>query len=168
MQIAAQKITPCLWFDREAEEAAKFYCSVFDNSRITYVSRYGEEGYEIHGRPAGSVMVVQFELGGQKFIAMNGGPQFKFDEAISFQIHCADQKEVDDYWERLTADGGKEVACGWLKDKFGLSWQVVPTVLYEMLTDKDYDASQRVMKAFMQMKKYDIAALERAFEGVDA
>lgn len=168
MQIAAQKITPCLWFDSEAEEAAKFYCSVFDNSRITYVSRYGEEGYEIHGRPAGSVMVVQFELGGQKFIAMNGGPQFKFDEAISFQIHCADQKEVDDYWERLTADGGKEVACGWLKDKFGLSWQVVPSVLYEMLTDKDYEASQRVMKAFMQMKKYDIAALERAFEGVDA
>jgi predicted 3-demethylubiquinone-9 3-methyltransferase (glyoxalase superfamily) len=168
MQIAAQKITPCLWFDSEAEEAAKFYCSVFDNSRTTYVSRYGEEGYEIHGRPAGSVMVVQFELGGQKFIAMNGGPQFKFDEAISFQIHCADQKEVDYYWERLTADGGKEVACGWLKDKFGLSWQVVPTVLYEMLTDRDYAASQRVMKAFMQMKKYDIAALERAFEGVDA
>jgi predicted 3-demethylubiquinone-9 3-methyltransferase (glyoxalase superfamily) len=168
MQLVSQKITPCLWFDSEAEEAAKFYCSVFDNAHITYVSRYGEEGYEIHGRPAGSVMVVQFELGGQKFIAMNGGPQFKFDEAISFQIHCADQKEVDDYWERLTADGGKEVACGWLKDKFGLSWQVVPSVLYEMLTDKDYEASRRVMKAFMQMKKYDIAALERAFEGVDA
>lgn len=165
MPIAAQKITPCLWFDTEAEEAANFYCSVFDNSRITSISRYGEEGHEIHGKPAGSVMVVQFELDGQTFIAMNGGPQFKFDEAISFQIHCADQKEVDHYWERLTADGGTEVACGWLKDKFGLSWQVVPTVLYEMLTDKDYAASQRVMKAFMQMKKYDIAALKRAFDG---
>jgi predicted 3-demethylubiquinone-9 3-methyltransferase (glyoxalase superfamily) len=164
MPIASQTITPCLWFDTEAEEAANFYCSVFDNSRITYVSRYGEEGHEVHGKLAGSVMVVQFELGGQKFIAMNGGPQFKFDEAVSFQIHCADQKEVDYYWEKLT-EGGTEVACGWLKDKFGLCWQVVPAVLYEMLTDKDYAASQRVMKAFMQMKKYDIAALQRAFEG---
>jgi len=163
MAITPQTITPCLWFDTEAEEAAKFYCSVFDNSRITMISHYGEEGHEIHGKPAGSVMVVQFELDGQKFIAMNGGPQFKFDEAISFQVHCADQKEVDYYWEKLT-EGGKEVACGWLKDKFGLSWQVVPTVLYELLTDKDYAASQRVMKAFMQMKKYDIAALRRAFE----
>lgn len=163
MAITPQTITPCLWFDTEAEEAAKFYCSVFDNSRITMISHYGEEGHEIHGKPAGSVMVVQFELDGQKFIAMNGGPQFKFDEAISFQVHCADQKEVEYYWEKLT-EGGKEVACGWLKDKFGLSWQVVPTVLYELLTDKDYAASQRVMKAFMQMKKYDIAALRRAFE----
>jgi predicted 3-demethylubiquinone-9 3-methyltransferase (glyoxalase superfamily) len=167
MQIAAQQITPCLWFDSEAEDAAKFYCAIFDNSRITYVSHYGEEGQEIHGRPAGSVMVVQFELGGQKFIAMNGGPLFTFDEAVSFQVHCQDQAEVDHYWAKLTA-GGEEHPCGWLKDKFGLSWQVVPTVLYEMLTAQDYAASQRVMKAFMQMKKYDIAALQRAFQGVEA
>ncbi|MEZ5827014.1 MAG: VOC family protein [Hyphomicrobiales bacterium] len=167
MSITPQKITPCLWFDRQAEDAAKFYCSVFDNSRITSVSYYGKEGHEIHRMPAGLVMAVAFELDGQKFSAMNGGPLFTFDEAVSFQIHCADQKEVDYYWEKLT-EGGKEVACGWLKDKFGLSWQVVPTVLFEMLTDKDHAASQRVMKAFMQMKKYDIAALERAFEGVAA
>jgi predicted 3-demethylubiquinone-9 3-methyltransferase (glyoxalase superfamily) len=168
MPIATQKIVPCLWFDTQAEDAAKFYCSIFDNSRITYVSHYGEEGHEVHRKPAGTVMVVQFELGGEQFIAMNGGPEFTFDEAVSFQIHCADQKEVDYYWERLTSDGGKEVACGWLKDKFGLSWQVVPTVLYEMLTGEDHAASQRVMKAFMQMTKYDIAALERAYEGVEA
>jgi predicted 3-demethylubiquinone-9 3-methyltransferase (glyoxalase superfamily) len=165
MQIASQKIVPCLWFDTQAEEAARFYCTVFENSRITEISRYGEEGYEIHGKPAGSVMAVAFDLDGQKFIAMNGGPLFTFDEAVSFQVHCEDQTEVDYYWAKLTA-GGEEHPCGWLKDKFGLSWQVVPTVLYEMLTDKDYAASQRVMKAFMQMKKYDIAALERAFEGV--
>jgi len=165
MPIATQKITPCLWFDTEAEDAAKFYCSVFDNSRIDTVSRYGEEGYEIHGKPAGSVMAVAFELEGQKFAALNGGPQFKFDEAVSFQVHCKDQKEVDYYWEKLIAGGGQEGPCGWLKDRFGLSWQVVPSVLFEMLTDGNYAASQRVMKAFLQMKKFDIAALERAFEG---
>ncbi|ODR99187.1 hypothetical protein AUC68_04010 [Methyloceanibacter methanicus] len=164
MPIPSKTITPCLWFDTEAEEAAKFYCSVFDNSHITYTSHYGEEGHEIHGKPAGSVMSVMFELDGQKFTAMNGGPLFKFDEAVSFQVACKDQKEVDYYWEALTA-GGEEGPCGWLKDKFGLSWQVVPTVLSDLLTDKDYAASQRVMKAFMQMKKYDIAALHRAFEG---
>lgn len=164
MTVASQKIAPCLWFDTQAEEAAEFYCGIFDNSRITYVSHYGEEGYERHGKPAGSVMAVQFELDGQTFIAMNGGPLFTFDEAVSFQIHCQDQNEVDYYWAKLPA-GGQESACGWLKDKFGLSWQVVPTVLYEMLTDEDHAASQRVMKAFMQMKRYDIAALERAFEG---
>ena len=164
MTIAASKIVPCLWFDSEAEEAAKFYCSVFNNSRITYVSRYGEEGHDIHRKPAGSVMVVMFELDGQKFTAMNGGPRVTFDDAVSFQIECKDQDEVDYYWAKLTA-GGEERPCGWLKDKFGLSWQVVPVVLYEMLTDKDCAASQRVMHAFMQMTKYDVAALKCAFEG---
>lgn len=164
MPVSSNLIRPCLWFDSEAEDAAKFYCSVFGNSRITSVSHYGEEGREIHGKPAGSVMVVAFELGGQKFTAMNGGPLFKFDEAVSSQIECKDQKEIDYYWDKLT-DGGEERPCGWLKDKFGLSWQVVPSVLKELLTDADYAASQRVMKAFMQMKKYDIATLQRAFEG---
>jgi len=165
MAITPQKITPCLWFDTEAEDAAKFYCAIFDNARINAVSRYGKEGHEIHGKEAGSVMAVEFELDGQKFAGLNGGPQFKFDEAISFQIHCADQKEVDYYWENLTADGGQEGPCGWLKDRFGLSWQVIPIALFEMLTAKDHAASQRVTKAFLQMKKFDIAALHRAFEG---
>jgi predicted 3-demethylubiquinone-9 3-methyltransferase (glyoxalase superfamily) len=165
MSIPPQKITPCLWFDTEAEDAAKFYCAIFDNSRINTVTRYGKEGHEIHGKPAGSVMAVAFELDGQKFSALNGGPQFKFDEAISFQIHCADQNDVDYYWERLTAAGGSEGPCGWLKDRFGLSWQVVPDALFDMLTDGDHAASQRVTNAFLQMKKFDIAALKRAFEG---
>lgn len=167
MPVTSNTIAPCFWFDTEAEEAAKFYCSIFDNSRITYTSHYGEEGREVHGKPPGSVMVVMFELDGQKFTAMNGGPLFKFDEAVSFQIECKDQDEVDYYWEKLT-NGGEERPCGWLRDKFGLSWQVVPTVLYELLADKDYAASQRVMHAFMQMKRYDIAALKRAFEGTAA
>jgi predicted 3-demethylubiquinone-9 3-methyltransferase (glyoxalase superfamily) len=164
MPISAPKINPCLWFDTEAEDAAKFYCSVFKNSRIGKVNRYVDEGQEIHGKPAGSVMAVEFELDGQKFAALNGGPQFKFDEAISFQVHCADQKEVDYYWEKLSA-GGKEVACGWLKDKFGLSWQIVPTALFEMLASPDRDKVKRVTKTFLTMKKFDIAALERAFDG---
>ena len=125
MPIAEQKITPCLWFDTEAEDAAKFYCSIFENSKIEQVSRYVDAGQEIHGKKAGSVMVVAFQLEGQKFVALNGGPQFKFDEAISFQISCQTQKEVDYFWSKLTAQGGKEGPCGWLKDKFGLSWQVV-------------------------------------------
>jgi predicted 3-demethylubiquinone-9 3-methyltransferase (glyoxalase superfamily) len=125
MQIAAQKITPCLWFDTGAEDAARFYCSVFKDSRMGKINRYVKEGQEIHGKEAGSVMAVEFEIAGQKFAALNGGPQFKFSEAISFQVHCDDQDEVDYFWEKLT-EGGKEVACGWLKDKFGLSWQVVP------------------------------------------
>jgi predicted 3-demethylubiquinone-9 3-methyltransferase (glyoxalase superfamily) len=165
MALATQKITPCLWFDTEAEDAAKFYCSIFDNSKIRTVSRYGKGGHEIHGKPAGSVMAVEFELEGQKFAALNGGPQFEFDEAISFQVHCNDQKEVDYFWEKLTSGGGREGPCGWLKDKFGLSWQVVPTVLFEMLTDKDHAASQRVTKAFLRMNKFDIEALRRAFDG---
>jgi predicted 3-demethylubiquinone-9 3-methyltransferase (glyoxalase superfamily) len=164
MALAKQRIMPCLWFDTEAENAANFYCSVFKNSRITEISRYGNEGFEKHGKRVGSVMVVAFELEGQKFVALNGGPQFKFSEAISFQIHCDRQKEVDYFWDKLT-DGGEEGPCGWLKDKFGLSWQVVPTTLIEMVTDKDPVKVQRVTKAFLQMKKFDISALRRAFEG---
>ena len=164
MPIASQKINPCLWFDTEPEDAARFYCSIFKNSKIGKVSRYVDEGQEIHGKPAGSVMAVEFELEGQKFAALNGGPQFKFDEAISFQIACENQQEVDYFWSKLT-EGGKEIACGWLKDKFGLSWQVVPTVLYAMLVDPDRAKVKRVTNAFLHMKKFDIAALTRAFDG---
>jgi predicted 3-demethylubiquinone-9 3-methyltransferase (glyoxalase superfamily) len=164
MPIPAQKITPCLWFDTEAEEAARFYVSIFDDSRIVKVSRYVNEGQEIHGKPAGSVMAVEFELEGQTFVAMNGGPHFKFDEAISFQVHCASQDEVDYFWSKLSA-GGKEAPCGWLKDKYGLSWQVVPTVLLNMLMDADPKKAERVTKAFLQMKKFDIEALKRAYDG---
>lgn len=165
MAIVKQKITPCLWFDREAEDAANFYCSIFANSRIDRISRYVDAGQEIHGKEAGSVMVVAFELEGQKFVALNGGPQFKFDEAVSFQISCASQKEIDYFWDRLTSDGGKEGPCGWLKDKFGLSWQVVPNQLIDMMLDKDAKKVARVTNAFLQMKKFDIAALERAYDG---
>jgi predicted 3-demethylubiquinone-9 3-methyltransferase (glyoxalase superfamily) len=164
MSLATQKIVPCLWFDDQGENAANHYVSIFPNSRIGEVSRYGKEGFEIHGREAGTVMTVEFFLDGQRFVALNGGPLFKFNEAISFQIHCDDQKEIDHYWEKLT-DGGEEGPCGWLKDRFGLSWQVVPQVLPEMLMSKDHAASQRVTKAFLQMKKFDIAALKRAYEG---
>ena len=164
MALAKQRIMPCLWFDTEAENAANFYCSVFKNSRITEISRYGNEGFEKHGKRVGSVMVVAFELEGQKFVALNGGPHFKFSEAISFQVHCDSQKEVDYFWDKLT-DGGEEGPCGWLKDKFGLSWQVVPTTLIEMVTAEDPIKVQRVTKAFLQMKKFDISALRRAFEG---
>jgi predicted 3-demethylubiquinone-9 3-methyltransferase (glyoxalase superfamily) len=164
MPIAASKINPCLWFDTEAEEAARFYCSIFKNSKVGTISRYGREGKEIHGKEAGSVMAVEFELDGQRFAALNGGPQFKFSEAISFQIHCDDQEEVDYFWAKLS-DGGAEGPCGWLKDRYGLSWQVVPKVLFEMLMDPDHAKSQRVTKAFLQMKKFDIAALKRAYAG---
>jgi predicted 3-demethylubiquinone-9 3-methyltransferase (glyoxalase superfamily) len=164
MQIAAQKITPCLWFDTEAEEAARFYCSVFKDSRLGKINRYVDEGQEIHGKKAGSVMAVEFEIAGQKFVALNGGPQFKFTEAVSFQVHCDDQQEVDYFWAKLT-DSGKEVACGWLKDKYGLSWQIVPKALFAMLSSGDRKKAERVTKAFMQMKKFDIAALERAYAG---
>jgi predicted 3-demethylubiquinone-9 3-methyltransferase (glyoxalase superfamily) len=165
MPIAEQKITPCLWFDTEAEDAAKFYCSIFENSKIEQVSRYVDAGQEIHGKKAGSVMVVAFQLEGQKFVALNGGPQFKFDEAISFQISCQTQKEVDYFWSKLTAQGGKEGPCGWLKDKFELSWQVVPTPLIEMMLDKDANRVARVTNAFLKMKKFDIEALKRAYDG---
>ncbi|SCX95955.1 Glyoxalase superfamily enzyme, possibly 3-demethylubiquinone-9 3-methyltransferase [Nitrosospira sp. Nl5] len=165
MQIV-QKITPCLWFDDQAEEAAKFYTAVFKNSKITSIARYGEAGREVHGKPAGSIMVVAFELDGQSFTALNGGPTFKFNEAISLQINCETQEEVDYYWEKLS-EGGDEKAqqCGWLKDKYGVSWQVVPTVLPEMVDNPDSEKSQRAMSAMLQMKKIDIAGLKRAFAG---
>ena len=131
-----QTITPFLWFDDEAEEAAKFYTSIFKNSKIGKITRYGKEGYEVHGRPAGTLMTVEFQIDGQKFVALNGGPQFKFTEAVSFSVDCKTQKEVDEFWEKLT-EGGEEGVCGWLKDKFGLSWQIHPTILGEMLADKD-------------------------------
>jgi len=165
MQVV-QRITPCLWFDDQAEEAAAFYTAIFGNSRITRVARYGEAGREVHGRPVRSVMTVAFELDGQPFTALNGGPVFKFNEAISLQVMCETQAEVDHYWARLS-QGGDEKAqqCGWLKDKYGVSWQVVPTVLIEMVGDPDSEKSQRAMMAMLRMKKIDIAALERAYAG---
>jgi predicted 3-demethylubiquinone-9 3-methyltransferase (glyoxalase superfamily) len=161
-----EKISTCLWFDGQAEEAARFYTSVFRDSKLGSISRFGKEGKDVHGREAGSVMTVEFELNGRPFVGLNGGPLFKFTEAVSFQVFCETQAEVDYYWERLS-DGGDEKAqqCGWLKDKFGLSWQVVPTVLRKMMSDKDATKTDRVMKAFMPMKKLDIAALERAYRG---
>jgi predicted 3-demethylubiquinone-9 3-methyltransferase (glyoxalase superfamily) len=165
MAISARKIVPCLWFDKEAEPAAEHYVAIFENSRILSTTRYGKAGNDIHGKDAGSVMTVDFELEGQKFVALNGGPQFKFSEAISFQIFCETQQEIDYYWSRLTAGGGQEGPCGWLKDKFGLSWQVVPAALMEMLKGGNAEKSQRVTKAFMQMKKFDIDALQKAYAG---
>jgi predicted 3-demethylubiquinone-9 3-methyltransferase (glyoxalase superfamily) len=155
------KITPFLWYDSQAEEAAKFYTSIFENSRITKTTRYGEAG----PGPKGSVMTVDFELAGQSYIALNGGPHFQFNEAISLSIDCKSQEEVDHYWSRLTADGGQESQCGWLKDKFGLSWQVNPSILGQLLSDPDPEKSKRVMNAMLTMKKIDIPALERAAEG---
>jgi predicted 3-demethylubiquinone-9 3-methyltransferase (glyoxalase superfamily) len=165
MALKTSKITPCLWFDTEGEDAANFYVSIFKNSRITQISRYGKEGFEIHGKKAGTVMTVAFELEGQSFVALNGGPQFTFDEAISFQVMCESQQEIDYFWSKLAAGGGSEGPCGWLKDRFGLSWQVVPAALIEMLLDKDAAKVGRVTKAFLQMKKFDLAALKQAFEG---
>lgn len=160
------KLKPCLWFDGQAEDAANFYIGIFKNSKITAISRYGEAGTEFHGRPAGSVMVVAFELDGQSFTALNGGPHFKFTEAISFQIDCATQEEVDYYWEKLSAGGPPEAQqCGWVKDKFGLSWQVVPSILAKLVGDPESAKSQRAMQAMLQMKKLDIAALQRAYDG---
>ena len=151
------KITPCLWFDTDGEEAARFYTSVFPNSRITDIARYGSAG----PRPEGTVMTVSFELDGLKFVALNGGPHFSFNEAVSFQVFCESQDEVDSYWSKLS-DGGEEGPCGWLKDKFGLSWQIVPTRLPELLEDPDREKSQRVMAAMLEMRKIDVEALERA------
>jgi predicted 3-demethylubiquinone-9 3-methyltransferase (glyoxalase superfamily) len=161
MELTAKKITPCLWFDTQAEEAAKFYASVFKNSKIGKVSRYGKEGFEVHGKKAGTVMTVEFELEGQKFLALNGGPHFKFNEAVSFQVPCETQEEIDYFWSTLAKDG-EEGRCGWLKDKFGLSWQVFPKVLPEMLMDGNSETAQRVMRSMLQMRKIDIAALRRA------
>ncbi len=164
MPLAKHRIAPCLWFDTQAEEAAKFYCSVFKSSKLGRVSRYPKAGQEIHHKAPGSVMVVEFELDGQPFVALNGGPNFKFDEAVSFQIYCETQAEIDYYWTAL-ARGGEEGPCGWLKDKFGLSWQVVPAVIPQMMTDADGEKSARVMSAFMKMKKLDLATIERAYAG---
>jgi len=154
-----QKITPFLWFDTQAEDAANFYISIFPNSKIITVARYGEAG----PGPKGSVMTVAFQIAGQEFVALNGGPHFKFTEAISFVVNCQTQDEVDHYWNSLSA-GGQPVQCGWLKDKFGLSWQIVPTILPQLLTDPDPQKSQRVMKAMMQMIKLDVGGLKRAYE----
>jgi predicted 3-demethylubiquinone-9 3-methyltransferase (glyoxalase superfamily) len=156
-----QKITPFLWFDSQAEEAVKFYTSIFKNSRIGKIARYDEAGEKAAGRPAGSVMTIGFQLEGQEFVALNGGPHFKFTEAISLVVNCKTQAEVDKFWKKLSA-GGKEVQCGWLKDKYGLSWQIVPTVLVELLSGKDAAKSQRVMEAMLKMVKLDIKKLKQA------
>jgi predicted 3-demethylubiquinone-9 3-methyltransferase (glyoxalase superfamily) len=162
-----QKIAPFLWFDDQAEETMKFYTSIFKNSKVGRILRYGEEAAKVSqtGRPMGSVLTIEFEIEGQKFTALNGGPAFKFNESISFVVNCDTQKEVDYFWEKLIADGGQESQCGWLKDKFGVSWQVVPRALIEMLRDKDSEKSERVMKAMLQMQKLDIKTLEEAYEG---
>lgn len=159
-----QRITPFLWFDTQAEEAASFYVSIFKNSRIKGLARYDGEAAQAADRPKGSVMTVQFELDGQEFVALNGGPVFKFTEAISFVVNCESQDEIDHFWQQLSA-GGHEVECGWLKDKFGVSWQVVPTILGEMLQDQDPEKPKRVMATLMKMKKLDIGGLRKAYEG---
>jgi predicted 3-demethylubiquinone-9 3-methyltransferase (glyoxalase superfamily) len=164
MRKTMQKITPFLWFDNQAEDAAKFYVSIFKNSRIGSVARYDQEAAKVSGRPEGSVMTVAFELDGQEFTALNGGPLFTFTEAISFVVNCETQKEVDHFWEKLSA-GGQEVQCGWLRDRFGVSWQIVPTVLTEMLQDKDREKSRRVMAAMLKMIRINIEALQKAYEG---
>ena len=161
-----QTITPCLWFDYQAEEAAELYTGIFPNSKITAISRYGEAGQEVHGKRPGSVMTVAFELDGQSFTALNGGPMFRFSEAISFQVRCRNQAEVDHYWDRLSAEGDPEAQrCGWLKDRFGLSWQIIPDTLPLLIGDPDPRKSQRAFQAMFQMKKLIIAELERAHAG---
>jgi predicted 3-demethylubiquinone-9 3-methyltransferase (glyoxalase superfamily) len=161
-----QKITPHLWFDRQAEEAAKYYTGIFKNSEILNTTHYSKEGYEIHKMPEGTVMTVEFLIEGQKFIALNGGPLFKFNESVSFLVNCTSQQEIDYYWEKLTPGGDpKAQQCGWLKDKFGVSWQVAPEQLHDMMTDRDREKSDRVTRAFLQMKKIDLHALEEAYEG---
>lgn len=161
-----QKITPCLWFDTQAEDAAQFYCAIFPNSQILQISRYGKAGYEIHRKRAGSILTVSFELDGQAFTALNGGPEFRFNPAISFQVACDNQPELDRYWDALSA-GGEEQAqqCGWLQDRYGVSWQIIPTGLPAMMCDADSRKSERVMDALLQMKKLDIAKLQQAFDG---
>jgi predicted 3-demethylubiquinone-9 3-methyltransferase (glyoxalase superfamily) len=156
-----QKITPFLWFDNQAEEAVRFYTSIFRNSRIHKIVRYGKAGEKAAGRPAGSVMTIEFQLEGEDFVALNGGPHFKFTEAISFVIDCKTQAEIDRFWKRLSA-GGKEAQCGWLKDKYGISWQIVPTVLHELLNTKDSAQHERVMQAMLKMVKLDIKQLKQA------
>ena len=160
-----QKITPCLWFDSQAEEAANFYVSIFKNSKIGNITRYGEAGAKVSGRPKGSVMTVTFEIEGQEFMALNGGPHFKFSEAISLMVKCETQKEIDVMWEKLS-HGGETGQCGWLKDKYGLSWQIISPVWDEMLRDKDDKKSERVMKAILQMTKPDIKTLKQSYDGI--
>ena len=162
-----QKITPFLWFNGNAEEAVKFYTSTFKNSKVGRILRYSEEVAKVSqsGMPAGSALTIEFEIEGQKFVALNGGPEFKFNESISFVVNCETQKEVDYFWEKLAADGGEESQCGWLRDKFGVSWQVTPTVLIDMLHDKDSEKAQRAMKAMLQMQKIDIEKLKAAYRG---
>jgi predicted 3-demethylubiquinone-9 3-methyltransferase (glyoxalase superfamily) len=158
-----QGLTACLWFDNQAEAAARYYTAIFKPSRMGRIARYGEAGAQASGQPKGSAMTVEFELAGQKFLALNGGPQFKFSEAISFIVNCETQQEIDEYWAKLS-EGGSPGPCGWLKDKYGLSWQIVPTALGEMLQDKDPKKSERVMAAMLKMQKLDLNALKRAYE----
>ena len=157
-----QKITPCLWFNDQAEEAMRFYVSIFKNSKVGRVTRYGEAGANVSGRPKGSVMTATFEIEGQEFMALNGGSHITLSEAVSFIVKCDTQKEIDTFWEELS-EGGEKGVCGWLKDKFGLSWQIVPTMLSDMMQDKDADKTNRVMQAILQMKKLDIARLQEAY-----
>ena len=159
------QIRTCLWFDGQAEEAAHFYVEVFKNSKISRLTRYSEVGFETHHRPPGSLMTVDFELDGARFTGLNGGPDFKFSEAISFEIFCDTQEEIDYYWDKLIAGGGQPSVCGWLKDKYGVSWQVVPRKLMDMLADEKSEKSKRAMAAMLEMKKLDIAQLERAYNG---
>ena len=164
--LTMSKIAPCLWFDNQAEDAARFYTGIFKNSRIVTTSYYPKAGFEVHHRPAGSVLTVLFELEGQSFTALNGGPQFKFNEAVSLQVSCASQEEIDYYWNALgKGSDERSQQCGWLKDKFGLSWQVVPASLPEMIADPDPVKAERVFAAMMTMKKFDLAALKRAYAG---
>jgi predicted 3-demethylubiquinone-9 3-methyltransferase (glyoxalase superfamily) len=158
-------LQPCLWFNDQAEDAAKFYCGIFPNSKVTRVSHYTSEGQDVHGHKEGDVLTVEFELDGRPFMGLNGGPQFKFSEAVSFSIDARDQQEVDYYSSKLIADGGEQGPCGWLKDKFGLSWQVSPVILQEMLNDRDSAKARRVMKAMLQMHKIDVAKLQEAYNG---
>ena len=169
MAITKQRFTNCLWFDKEAEEAATFYTGIFRNSRITTTTRYSDVGQEIHGGKQGSVMTVAFELDGQTFVALNGGPIFKFNEAVSFQINCDTQDEIDYYWDKLGAGGDpKSQQCGWLKDRFGLSWQVVPRMMDDLFKNEKSDGARRAMEAMLRMKKLDIAELQRAYDGETA
>jgi predicted 3-demethylubiquinone-9 3-methyltransferase (glyoxalase superfamily) len=162
----SQRLTPCLWFDDQAEDAANYYVGIFRNSRITSITRYPSAGQEVHGRPAGSVMVVAYEIDGHSFTALNGGPHFRFNEAVSFQVNCKSQDEIDYYWEKLGAGGDpKAQQCGWLKDRFGLSWQVVPEGMEQMMNDAESPGAQRAMSAMLQMKKIDMNALQRAYDG---
>lgn len=160
-----QRITPCLWFEDQAEEAASFYTTIFKNSRIGRISRYSEAGFEFHGKPSGSVMTVEFELDGQGFLALNGGPGHPITDAVSFTVNCETQAEVDEYWERLSA-GGKEIQCGWLTDKYGVSWQVVPAMVAELMNDPDPEKRERVMQAMLPMVKLDIDTLKNAYQGL--